>query len=246
MTPRRTTPRLIFPVWAGDRLARLYGKGPDAAARVGESWENEGRDVLVKLIDVRNRLSVQVHPGDDDARRLEGLPHGKSERWVVIEADEGARVALGLLREMTVEELAERALSGEIEGDLAWRPVHTGDAIDVPAGTIHAIGGGVLLYEAQQPCDVTYRLYDWGRGRALHLEKAMQVARRGPWEARPAPFRVEQVAMGRRTVRGEEALTVLRGELIVSGERVDAGQTVVLGEGIWEIGGDGEALAAGA
>ncbi|MFN7143673.1 MAG: type I phosphomannose isomerase catalytic subunit, partial [Myxococcota bacterium] len=188
--PVRTAPTLARPVWGGFTLSREMGKDPDPEARIGESWEvwrdnraTDGRKLseivdfplLVKILDVRETLSVQVHPDDEAAVRLIGAPHGKHEGWVVLRAEPGARVAYGLNREMSRDELRERALSGAIEQDLAWLPVKAGDVIDVPPGTVHAIGGGVLFYEVQQPCDLTWRLYDWGRGRELHLDHALEV-----------------------------------------------------------------------
>ncbi len=272
MRPVRQHPRVVRPVWGGEFLARAWSKGE---APVGETWEvwreNQTFDgrvfgevvdfpLLIKLLDEKDRLSVQVHPNDAAARALEGLPHGKSEGWVVLHAAPGAQVACGLLRELSEEELRARALTGAIEEDLAWRPVRAGDVIDVPAGTIHAIDGGVILYEVQQPCDVTYRLYDWGRPRPLHVEQAVAVARRAP--ARPVPppiagrcgaeqllatehFVVDRVVVGPREVTGGwEALTVVEGRLRIAGVPLEAGGTVVVPPGPCAIEGEGVALAA--
>lgn len=272
MRPLCQQPLIVRPVWGGDFLARRWGKGE---APVGESWEvwRENRTLdgrrfgdvadfplLIKLLDVKDRLSVQVHPNDAAARLLEGLPHGKSEGWVVLHAAPGAQVACGLVRELSEEELRARALTGDIEEDLAWRAVRAGDVIDVPAGTIHAIDGGVILYEVQQPCDVTYRLYDWGRPRPIHVDKAVAVARRSP--ARPVPpptagrcgaeqllatehFVVDRVVAGPREVTdGWEAFTVVEGHLRIAGVSLDAGATVVVPPGPFAIEGDGVALAA--
>ncbi|MFZ5482203.1 MAG: type I phosphomannose isomerase catalytic subunit [Myxococcota bacterium] len=271
MRPLRPRPHLTRPIWAGDRLARELGKGDGPGDRVGESWE-VWRDnlvdggarlgdlaelpILVKLLDVRERLSVQVHPDDAAARRLEGAPHGKSEGWVVLRAEPGAKVAYGLSRELSAEELADRARSGAIEDDLAWMPVVPGDVIDVPAGTIHAIGGGILLYEVQQPCDLTYRLYDWGRPRPLQLDKAVAVARRSPMPAPRNPdgdllfdtahFRLERVRLGGVRETPWCALTVVEGRAEVAGVEVVVGSTVVLPPGRWELAGEGVALVASA
>lgn len=274
MRPLRQTPHLTHPVWGGNVLARM-GKGSDPSARIGESWEiwrdnplPDGRafggvadlPLLIKLLDVRETLSVQVHPGDEAARRLEGLPHGKTEGWVVLCAEPGARVAYGLNRELGEDELRERALSGAIEEDLAWREVRAGDVIDVPAGTIHAIGGGILLYEVQQPCDLTYRLYDWGRPRPLHLDRALAVARRSPCaptaeirslgdgreELLRTPWYVLERARlgGVRETGAWEAITVVEGALELDGERIGVGGTLALPPGRWALDGEGTALVA--
>ncbi|MDP2305980.1 MAG: class I mannose-6-phosphate isomerase [Pseudomonadota bacterium] len=273
--PLRLAPTLARPMWGGTSLAAEMGKDPDPAARVGESWEVWGANrvadgrrldevvdfpLLVKLLDVRERLSVQVHPDDDAARRIVGAPHGKHEGWVVLRAEPGAKVAYGLNRAMEREELRERALSGQIEADLAWLEVKAGDVIDVPPGTIHAIGGGVLFYEVQQPCDLTWRLYDWGRGRPLHLEEALEVVACAPVvsaavvrpigpgreELLDTPhFHVERLTLPQgRLLEAWEALTVVEGALEVAGERVGFGGTILLPPGEWRLEGEGTVLAA--
>ncbi|MES2643214.1 MAG: type I phosphomannose isomerase catalytic subunit [Myxococcota bacterium] len=273
--PVRLAPTLARPMWGGTSLAAEMGKDPDPAARIGESWEvwranrvADGRrleevvdfPLLVKLLDVRETLSVQVHPDDAAAVRIVGAPHGKHEGWVVLRAEPGARVAYGLNRAMDTQELRKRALSGEIEADLAWLEVKAGDVIDVPPGTIHAIGGGVLFYEVQQPCDLTWRLYDWGRGRPLHLEEALEVVACAPVvsaavvrplgpgreELLDGPhFHVERLLLPQeRQLDVWEALTVVEGELEVAGERVGFGGTVLLPPGEWRLEGNGIVLAA--
>lgn len=273
--PIRLVPTLARPVWGGTTLAREMGKDPDPEARIGESWEvwrdNRAADgrrlseivdfpLLVKLLDVRETLSVQVHPDDAAARRIAGAAHGKHEGWVVLRADPGAKVAYGLNRAMSREELRERALSGAIEGDLAWREVRTGDVIDVPPGTVHAIGGGVLFYEVQQPCDLTWRLYDWGRGRPLHLEHALEVVIREPVESaavvRPLGegrdelldgphFHVERLrAPGMLVCEAWVAVTVVAGAVEVAGEHLGFGGTVLVPPGEWRLAGEGVVFAA--
>lgn len=274
----RPSPSFVSPVWGGRSLARGYGKGSDPDARIGESWEiwrenllPDGRTLgdvatlplLVKLLDVRERLSVQVHPDDADAAALEGAPHGKSEAWVVLEAEPGARIARGLNREMSGEELADAARSGAIEAELAWREVRPGDVIDIPAGTIHTVGGGVLLYEVQQPADLTYRLYDWGRGRPLHLERAVAVAHRGPARPTSPPTPLgsgrEEIFRGPHFVLerwrasacpGDHrldvctAVTAIAGSLTLNGEALRRGESAVLAPGTWRVAGDGVAILA--
>lgn len=150
--------------------------------RIGEVWFADGADLplLAKYIFTSERLSVQVHP-DDGQARARGLPHGKTECWYILEADAGSTLGLGLRRELSTEELRSAALDGSIEDLLDWRTVRPGDFFLVPPGTIHAIGGGLSLIEFQRNADVTYRLYDYGRPRELHLDDAVAVACRVPY-----------------------------------------------------------------
>ena len=150
--------------------------------RVGEIWF--GRDgslpLLAKYLLTSENLSIQVHPNAEQAK-LRGLSRGKSECWLVLDAEPGAKIGLGLRREVSEDELRSAALDGSIEDLVDWRPVKAGDFIYVAAGTIHAIGGGISLLEFQQYSDATFRLYDFGRARPLHLENAVAVANRGPY-----------------------------------------------------------------
>lgn len=159
-------------------LAREYGSdllgaGNDPAA---------GFPLLAKLIDASDWLSIQVHPNDEQAQFLEREPRGKTEAWVVIHAEPGARLVIGLQPGTTREQMAEAIRRGQLEALLVYAEVATGDLLYVPANTIHALGPGILIYEIQQSSDVTYRLYDWGRlgldgqPRELHIEKGVQVA----------------------------------------------------------------------
>lgn len=153
--------------------------------------------LLTKFIDARDVLSVQVHPDDRFARELEDQPYGKTECWYVIEAADGATLTYGFARDSSPEEytrLVEQGTLGEILRPL---PVQAGDVVYIPAGTVHAIGAGIIVYELQQTSDVTYRIFDWnrrdaaGKPRELHVEKARRVldyhrATRGP--VRPLPL----------------------------------------------------------
>ncbi|MGH9674434.1 MAG: class I mannose-6-phosphate isomerase [Bryobacteraceae bacterium] len=143
-----------------------------------EVWYPAG-DLLIKYITTRERLSVQVHPDNDYARRHENSP-GKTEMWYIVRAAPESRIALGFLSNHNKDDIRKAAVSGEIVGLLHWWPAKAGDVFFVPAGTVHAIGGGIELWEIQQNSDVTYRLYDYGRGRPLHLDKALDVAHLGP------------------------------------------------------------------
>jgi mannose-6-phosphate isomerase len=166
--------------WGRTQLPPMFDAPKDQ--RIGEVWFTDGVDLplLTKYIFTSERLSVQVHP-DDEQARARGLPHGKTECWYILEADLGSSLGLGLKREVSVGELRGAALDGSIEGLLDWRAVHAGDFFLVPPGTIHAIGGGLSLIEFQQNVDVTYRLYDYGRPRELHLDNAVAVACRAPY-----------------------------------------------------------------
>ena len=136
--------------------------------------------LLVKLLFTSSRLSVQVHPKDDYAQQHH-QSLGKTEAWFVIKADPGAEVALGFKEAISAERFRDSARSGEIETLLDWRPVNAGDTIFVPAGTVHAIGAGLTICEVQQNSDITYRLYDYGRPRELHLEHGSAVSDLGPY-----------------------------------------------------------------
>lgn len=185
--------------WGGDALRRIFGKDiPDS--HTGEALEastlkglesrvEDGRTLtevaggelplLLKLIDAQEALSVQVHPDDAYAAAHEGGKLGKTEAWLVLHADPGARLVYGLLPGTDVTRLSGK----EIEAHLRWVAVHEGDVLYIPAGMVHAIGGGIVLYEIQQTSDVTYRFWDWdrrdqaGNPRALHWDKACDVAR---------------------------------------------------------------------
>jgi mannose-6-phosphate isomerase len=131
--------------------------------------------LLIKFLFTTDNLSVQVHPNDEQAQRT-GKPRGKTEMWHILRAEPGARIALGLKRPVTAEELRQSALDGSIVELLNWIPVQAGQTFFTPAGTIHAIGAGIALCEIQQYSDITYRLYDWGRGRELHLDAGVDVS----------------------------------------------------------------------
>ena len=141
------------------RMAELWGK--DLLGR------QKAFSLLIKLIDARERLSVQVHP-DDAFAASRGLPNGKSEAWVVLNADADARIGLGVTTDG--ETFARLAREGDVSSALAWVPVAPGDAFYIPAGMVHMLGPATLVYEVQQSSDATYRLFDWDRGRELHLE----------------------------------------------------------------------------
>jgi mannose-6-phosphate isomerase len=137
--------------------------------------------VLTKIIDAREPLSVQVHPDDAYAQRVEHQPVGKTECWYILAADPGAELVLGWTRDTDRAEYERRVADGTL-GDLLRRvPVKPGDAFYLPAGSLHAIGAGIQLFETQQASDLTYRIFDWnrvgtdGKPRELHIAKAADV-----------------------------------------------------------------------
>jgi mannose-6-phosphate isomerase len=137
---------------------------------VGEASSLEDRfPLLVKFLFTADKLSVQVHPNDDGARRV-GQNTGKTECWYVLGAKPGAQVALGLKPGTTLEEFRSAVAKNHAENLLNWIEVEPGDMIYVPAGTVHTMSGGLVLVETQQTSDITYRLYDYGRPRELHIE----------------------------------------------------------------------------
>ena len=168
--------------WGLTALPAVFG--PTGGRRIGEIWfDAPGRDhlpLLVKYIFTGEKLSIQVHP-DDAQARARGLAQGKNECWYILDAEPDARLGLGLRSEVSAGVLRAAALDGSIEQLIDWKPVRAGDFFFVPAGTVHAIGAGISLLEFQQNADVTYRLYDYGRPRELHLDEAIAVARPGPY-----------------------------------------------------------------
>ncbi len=167
--PIRLAPSLREKVWGKTRLTPWFPNAPQA---VGEVWYLAPRELplLVKLIFTSERLSVQVHPDDRD-----GQP-GKTEMWHILEAEPGAEIALGFREPIARERLRQSACTGEIERLLNWIPVRAGETYFTPAHTVHAIGAGLVLCEIQQNSDVTYRLWDYGRPRPIHVEQAAAIA----------------------------------------------------------------------
>ena len=162
---------------------------------IGEIWyERPGQaaansSLLLKLLFTSQPLSIQVHPDDAYAQSI-GLRNGKTEAWYVLSAAPEAQVALGLKQPMTLQELRDAVGDGSISNQVVWRAVSPGDVIFVPAGTIHAIGAGLVIAELQQRSDTTFRMFDHGRQRELHTESAVAVADTGPAGFRVPPSRL--------------------------------------------------------
>ena len=182
MSPALLAPRLVARVWGGERLRALAPNGGPSGA-IGEAWFGEaderGDGVLVKLLDVQGRLSVQVHPDDDLARAMHG-PHaiGKHEAWVVLEAAPGAEILLGRDPGVSATEITQALTTGgDVTPLLARHAVQRGDVFDVPTGCLHAMMPGLFVWEVQQRSDRTYRVADWGRNdpsRPLHRAEALR------------------------------------------------------------------------
>ena len=174
--------RQVEKPWGRTDIPGLFGE--TNGRRIGEVWFEAPADtdppLLLKYIFTSEKLSIQVHP-DNQQARVHGLLGGKSECWYIVEAEKDAVVGLGLRERIDSSTLREAALDGSIEVLMDWKPVKAGDFFYVPGGTIHAIGSGITLLEFQQNADVTYRLYDYGRPRELHLEEALAVARADPY-----------------------------------------------------------------
>jgi mannose-6-phosphate isomerase len=247
--------------WGKSDLPPQFAAQADAKdggrRKIGEIWfeEASGRrlPLLVKYIFTSERLSVQVHPNDAQAR-AKGEPNGKTECWYVVAAEPDSTIALGLHAPADAETLRAAALDGSIERLMDWKPVKAGDFFYVPAGTVHAIGTGIALIEVQQQSDMTYRLYDYGRPRELHLEDGVAVAQGVPYPPElmtnvapgtsrtlvPGPhFRlnyVEAAGAVDALIDAERWVLPLEGEVTAGGETGRAGDCLLVPAG--------EALAA--
>jgi len=215
----KLTPRFLPKVWGG------------------EVWFEAPLPILVKFILTFDKLSVQVHPDDLYAKRHHNSA-GKTEMWHIMEAQPGARIAAGFRQNLSRERIRQAASSGEIEDLLEWHEAKPGDTFFIPAGTVHAIGGGLVLCEIQQHSDITYRLYDYGRPRELHLDHAVAVSQRKPHAARQKRRGNELVFCDyfvtvRRKIKGRARLDpAFRLAIITKGEGKIAGQATRAGE-VW-------------
>jgi mannose-6-phosphate isomerase len=173
--------RVVEKPWGRRGIDRRFGVDPDL--QVGEIWFEPppGRplDVMAKYLFTTERLSIQVHP-DDPTARARGYPRGKDECWIILDADEDAELGIGTVRDLGADELLEAARDGSIVDLMDWRRPKKGDFLYNPAGTVHALGPGLTVLEVQQAVDLTYRLYDYGRPRELHLEESRDVVRPRP------------------------------------------------------------------
>lgn len=239
----------------------------DGKEPTGEVWFDPPPalpDILIKYIFTSEKLSVQVHPSDADTEAAGLGRRGKEECWLITSAEPGASLAIGFKEELDAEAVRAAALDGSIEDLLVWHPVATGDFFYIPAGTVHTIGAGVSMIEVQQTSDITYRLYDYGRPRELHLDEALAVANLAPYDTkfrkRLAPagsqllvegphFELRYVdgsaGEGALTLTGQPALILpLEGSVSVGGEAVLPGQCALLDREELDFGGGDKFLVA--
>ncbi|PJF35876.1 MAG: mannose-6-phosphate isomerase [Candidatus Thermofonsia Clade 1 bacterium] len=184
----------------GKTLGQFIQEQP--LALTGKAQAEAEFPLLVKFIDAQDWLSVQVHPDDALAQALEGEPRGKTECWYIVDAAPDAHIIYGFAQPTDAETFRRAIAEGRARDYLQFVPVQANDFIFVPAGTMHAIGTGILLYELQQTSDTTYRVYDWdrlgldGKPRPLHLEKALRCTR---FEVQPKakrPYTLQPMADG--------------------------------------------------
>ena len=186
--------QLTAEAWIVSELDRI-ATGPLAGQTLAEAAQELGAQLLgekvlartgtrfpllIKLLDCNEWLSVQVHPNDKQAVKMEGPgKFGKTEAWHILEAELDARLIAGTRAGTTADALAQAIRNGTIEEYAAYHAIHTGDTVFMPAGTLHALGPGLLVYEVQETSDITYRIFDWNRpkkeGRALHIEQSIAV-----------------------------------------------------------------------
>lgn len=174
--------RTVEKPWGSTALPKWVGGA--ANLRIGEVWFEPPAELdglLVKYIFTDEKLSVQVHPSDKQTLERGLGRQGKEECWLVVEAEPGAKLGIGFREELDAAALRRAALDGSIEQLLVWHDVKPGDFFYIPANTVHAIGAGISLIEVQQNSDITYRLYDYGRPRELHLDEAADVAAAIPY-----------------------------------------------------------------
>jgi mannose-6-phosphate isomerase len=193
MTATKLATHRVEKPWGRHHLFPGFADPAPGGEPVGEVWfqapGDATPDLLVKYLFTGEKLSVQVHP-DDEQAHARGLPRGKDECWLILNAEPDSTIAIGTLAPITDDELRAAALDGSIEHKLDWKPVKMGDFFYSASRTIHAIGAGLTLIEVQQNSETTYRLYDYGRPRELHLDDGIAVSDAVPWTAPTAPGRV--------------------------------------------------------
>jgi mannose-6-phosphate isomerase len=164
---------------AGKRLDAVFAEARDSNGvnmLLGPAAPSPESPLLIKVLFAKEKLSVQVHPDDKMAQKY-GNPRGKTECWYALAAEPEAQVAVGLKPGVTLEQVKDGIHAGTLESSLNTLSVATGDVIFVDAGTVHAIWPGSVLLETQQNCDLTYRMYDYGRPRELHIEKSLEATK---------------------------------------------------------------------
>jgi mannose-6-phosphate isomerase len=252
-----TTHRVNKP-WGRHDLAPLFADQPADQEPTGEIWFEDAadpqRELLIKYLFTSQKLSVQVHPNDAQAQARD-FARGKDEAWVVLAADTGATIGLGLTKTIDAETFRQSVHDGSIERLVDWRPVKAGDVIYSPAGTVHAIGAGLVVLEVQQNLDLTYRLYDYGSARELHIDDGIAVSTPGPYVGISPPraagedrlimsenaaFVLERWTMAGRFAMAPGAATMwllpVAGRVTADGRAVELGDAVIIeGESNIEI-----------
>lgn len=250
MTATLLATKRVEKPWGRHTLWPGFSDPAADAAKIGEVWfqtpDAGTPDLLVKYLFTSEKLSVQVHP-DDAAAQAAGYPRGKDEAWIILAAEPNSTIALGTLAPMSKDDLRAASLDGSIEHLLDWKSVKAGDFFYSKAGTVHAIGAGVTLVEIQQNVDLTYRLYDYGSDRELHLDAGVAVSNPEPFVALPTPprddedrtvlaegpkFVIERFAGGKRVVELPAGLTgwlvPLTGAGVADGVAFKAGECLTL------------------
>ena len=188
MTATKLTTITVEKPWG--RTTLWPGFDNPTGAKIGEIWfeapAGSNPDLMVKYLFTSEKLSIQVHE-DDATAQAAGRARGKDEAWVILAAESDATIALGTHAPVDTAALRAAALDGSIETLVDWKPAKAGDVIYSAARTVHAIGAGLTLIEVQQNVDLTYRLYDYGRPRELHLEAGIAVSDAVPFVAPPIP-----------------------------------------------------------
>ena len=180
--PTKLEAKFVHRVWGKFDLAPLYPLQPE---KIGEVWFENGA-LLIKFLFTTEKLSVQVHPEDPYAAVHHNGSAGKTEMWHILAAEPGSKIALGFDKTYDASTVRAAAESGDNMNMLHSIEAKTGETYFVPAGTVHALGEGFVVCEIQQTSDVTYRMFDYNRGRELHLDHSMNVARLSPYES-PQP-----------------------------------------------------------
>lgn len=246
MPLRKLEPKFVESVWGTTQLEPWFPNTVSGAARIGEVWHEVPADIplLVKFLFTSEPLSIQVHPGDEYAQTHHNSP-GKTEMWHILRAEPSAKICAGFHTPVSAEQVraaAESSRREDIEGMMEWFEAAPDDTFFIPAGVVHAIGSGLVLCEIQQPSDVTYRIFDYGRGRELHLEHGLAVAQFGPHAARAKlPVTSDYFVTSRLTVHGQilyrpmtkrpQLLIAIEGAGEIDGHPLKAGD-------VWYVPGD--------
>jgi mannose-6-phosphate isomerase len=240
--PTQLEAKFVHRVWGKFDLAPIY---PIQKEKIGEVWFENGA-LLIKFLFTSEKLSVQVHPEDPYAAVHHAGSAGKTEMWHILGAEPGSKIALGFDKTYDAPTVRAASVSGGIMNMLRWIEAKPGETYFVPAGTVHALGEGFVVCEIQQTSDVTYRMFDYNRGRDLHLDHSMNVSRLGPYDTRqPAGGRLAECPYFvtdklHWNGRGEylpmagaqdEAVIILSGVGTIGGEPFLPGQ-------VWRTGGE--------